>query len=173
MFRLWFRGCVLALASLFAVTNVEPAQAQSSEKLKLSYLAPDEGIFFFASNGWSESDPKSTNRTEKLFAEQSVRDFGNQLMAEITKQINNAAEAQGNEEAKVAAEAGPKLLKIVVSHPAMIYLKSFKPQDNPEIEMAIVVDAEKDGPESIAALKKLLALIPPHAAESTPRNSWR
>ncbi len=160
MFRSRFRKFLAVMLAVCSAWLATPAQAQSADKLKLSYLAPDEGIFFFASNGWSESDPNSTNRTEKLFAEHSVREFGQQLMVEITKQINNVAEAQGNKEAKVVAEAGPRLLKIVVSHPAVIYLKSFKPQDDPEIEMAIVVDVEKDGPEAIAALKKLLALIP-------------
>ena len=166
MFRSWLRGCVLALASLFAVTSVEPVQAQSSEKLKLSYVAPDECIFFFTYNGWTASDPKSTNRTDKLFAEQSVQDFGTQLMDEFTKALKSAATAQGSEEAQMAAEAGPKLAKIFLSHPGAIYVKSFKAADNPEPEMAIVFDAEKDGPEAIAAVKKLLALIPKEGPQS-------
>ncbi|TXT34299.1 MAG: hypothetical protein FD138_1695, partial [Planctomycetota bacterium] len=160
MLRSWFRGCVLALVSLFAVTSVEPVQAQSSEKLKLSYVAPDECIFFFTYNGWTESDPKSTNRTEKLFAEQSVKDFGSQLMEEVTKLINNAAAAQGNAEASIAAEVGPRLAKLALTHPGAIYVKSFKAAENPEIEMAIVIDAEKDGTEAVEALKKLLTLTP-------------
>ena len=113
MFRSWFRGCVLALASLFAMTSVVPAQAQSSDKLKLSYVAPYECILFFTWNGWTKSDPKSTNRTEKLFAEESVQDFGKQLMDEVTKLINSAAAAQGNEEATVAAQVGPTLAKLL------------------------------------------------------------
>ena len=162
MFRSWFRGCVLALASLLAVTSVVPAQTQSSDKLKLSHVAPDECIFFFTWNGWTESDPKSTNRTEKLFAEQSVKDFGKQLLEEVTKLINTAAAAQGNEQATVTAQAGPALAKLLLSHPAALYLKSFKPADDPDIEAALVIDAEKDGPEAVAAIKKLLALLPPH-----------
>lgn len=159
MFRTRFRGFLFALASLLAVTSVVPVQAQSSDKLKLSYVAPDECIFFFTWNGWTESDPKSTNRTEKLFAEQSVKDFGNQLMEEVTKLINTAATAQG-EQATVAAQAGPALAKLLLAHPGALYVKSFKPADNPEVEMAIVVDAEKDGPQAIDSFKKLLALIP-------------
>lgn len=160
MSRSWFRGCVLTLVALFAVTSVERVQAQSADKLKLSYVAPDECIFFLTYNGWTESDPKSTNRTEKLFAEQSVKDFGTQLVDEINKLISTAAAAQGNEEASIAAQIGPTLAKIFLSHPGAIYLKSFKPADNPELEMAIVIDAEKDGPEAIAGLRKLLTLAP-------------
>ncbi len=160
MFRSWFRGFVLALASLSAITSAAPVQAQSSDKLKLSYVAPDECILFFTWNGWTESDPTSTNRTEKLFAEESVKDFGKQLLDEVTKIINSAAAAHGNEEATVAAQTGPMLAKLILSHPGAIYVKSFKAAEDPEIEMAVIVDAEKDGPEAIAALKKLLALTP-------------
>ena len=160
MFRSWFRGCVLALASLFAMASVEPVQAQSVNKLKLAYVAPDDCIFFFTYNGWTESDPKSTNRTEKLFAEQSVKDFGTQLMEEVTKMINSAAAAQGDEQAAIAAQVGPKLATLALTHPGAIYVKSFKAAENPEIEMAVVIDCEKDGPEAISALKKLLTLTP-------------
>ena len=86
MRRFWF-----AMAALFAVTSVVPAQAQSPGKLKLAYVAPEECVFFLTWNGWTEADPKSANRTEKLFAEQSVKDFGNQLMDEFNKLINTAA----------------------------------------------------------------------------------
>lgn len=160
MFRSWFRGCVLALASLFAMTSAEPVHAQSANKLKLSYVAPDDCIFFFTYNGWTESDPKSTNRTEKLFAEQSVKDFGTQLMEEVTKMINSAAAAQGDEQAAIAAQVGPRLAKLALTHPGAIYVKSFKAAENPEIEMAVVIDCEKDGPEAVDALKKLLTLTP-------------
>ncbi len=160
MFRSRFRMFLVALLIFSSVWMTTPAKAQTPDKLKLSHVAPDECIFFFTWNGWTESDPKSTNRTEKLLAEQSVKDFGKQLAEEVTKLINTAAAAQGNEQASVAAVAGPALLKIALSHPVAIYLKSFKPSDNPELEMAIVVDSEKDGPEAIEAFKKLLALIP-------------
>jgi hypothetical protein len=151
--------CVL-IASLCAAWSAAPAAAQSPVKLKLSYVAPDDCIFFFTWNGWTESDPKSINRTEKLFAEESVKDFGKQLLHEVTKAINSAAAAQGNAEATVAAQAGPTLAKLALSHPGVIYVKSFKAAEDPEIEMAVIVDAEQDGPEAVAALKKLLALTP-------------
>ena len=152
-----FLAVVLTVCSAWLAT---PAQAQSSDKLKLSYVAPDECILFFTWNGWTESDPKSTNHTEKLFAEESVKDFGKQLLDEVTKIINSAAAAQGNAEATVAAQAGPVLVKLLLTHPGAIYVKSFKAAEDPEVEMAVIVDAEKDGPEAIAALQKLLTLTP-------------
>ena len=48
MFRSWFRGCVLALASLFAMSSVEPVQAQSANKLKLSSGATYDSLSLLA-----------------------------------------------------------------------------------------------------------------------------
>src|SRR5262245_12192279 len=162
MFRSRFRGILavaLTICSVWTATPA-PAQAPASNKLKLAYIAPDDCIFFVTWNGWSEPNPKSTNRTERLLAEESLKDFGNQLMAEINKAIDHAVKAEGNEQAAVAAQTAPTLLKLVLSHPGALYLKSFTPADNPDIEAAVVVDAEKDGPQAIDELKKLLALIP-------------
>ena len=160
MYRSRFRKFLAVVLTICSAWLATPAQAQSPDKLKLSYVAPDECILFFTWNGWTKSDPKSTNRTEKLFAEESVQDFGKQLIDEVTKLLNSAAEAQGDEDAKVAAQAGPVLAKILLSHPGAIYVKSFKAAEDPEVEMAVIFDAEKDGPEAITTLKKLLALIP-------------
>ncbi len=160
MFRSQFRKLLAVVLTVCSVWLATPAQAQSPDKLKLSYVAPDECLMFFTWNGWTKSDPKSTNRTEKLFAEESVQDFGKQLIDELTKLLDSAAEAQGDEEAKVAAKLGPVLAKILLSHPGAFYVKSFKAADNPEIEMGVVVDAEKEGPEAIAAFKKLMTLTP-------------
>lgn len=160
MFRTRFRGFWFALASLLAITSVTSAQAQSSSKLKLAHAAPEDCIFFFTWNGWTESDPASPNRTEALFAEKSVKAFGTQLIAEVNTLITAAAAAQGNEQASIAAQVGPALAKVAMTHPSAIYLKSFRPADNPELEFAIVIDAEGEGTEAVASFQKLLSLIP-------------
>ena len=161
MYRSRFRKFLAVVLTVCSAWLATPAQAQSPDKLKLSYVAPDECILFFTWNGWTKSDPKSTNRTEKLFAEESVQDFGKQLLDEVTKMINSAAAAQGNDEASVAALVGPVLAKLLLTHPGAIYVKSFTVADKPEIEMAVIVDAEKDGPEAVAALRKLLLTLTP------------
>ncbi|MFM9965809.1 MAG: DUF1559 domain-containing protein [Planctomycetaceae bacterium] len=160
MFRSRFRKFLAVVLTVCSVWLTTPAQAQSPDKLKLSYVAPEECLLFFTWNGCTKSDPKTTNRTEQLFAEESVQDFGKQLLEEITKQLSAAAADHGDEGIKLAAEVGPVLAKILLSHPGAIYVKSFKAADDPEIEMAIVVDAEQEGPAAIAALKKLLTLTP-------------
>lgn len=116
-------------------------------------------MLFVTWNGWTMPDPKSTNRTEKLFAEELVQDFFKQLDAEITKSIDNAASQQG-ERATIAAQVAPLLLKTALSHPGAIFISSFKLGDDPELEGALVLDAGTDGPQAIEALKKLLALGP-------------
>ena len=87
-----FLAVVLTVCSAWLAT---PAQAQSSDKLKLSYVAPDECILFFTWNGWTESDPKSTNHTEKLFAEESVKDFGKQLLDEVDRKSTRLNSSHG------------------------------------------------------------------------------
>ena len=95
MFRSRFRSVVAWVLTMCAVWSVTPVQAQSTGKLALAHVAPEECLLFVTWNGWTASDPKSTNRTEKLFAEESVRDFFHQLDAEITKSLDNAASRQG------------------------------------------------------------------------------
>lgn len=163
MFRSWFRSGLLALASLFAVTSTLPAQTPSSGKLSLAHAAPEECIFFVTWNGWTEPDPKTTNRTEKLFLEASVKEFLKQLGAEIDKVIEDAASRTGAAEATVVAKAAPLLIKTALTHPGAIYLSSFKAANNPEIEAALVLDAQDDGSKAVEAFKKLTDLIPRNA----------
>ncbi|MFM9965808.1 MAG: hypothetical protein ACKV2Q_31895 [Planctomycetaceae bacterium] len=78
------RWC-LCLVSLAFVGRVTPAPAQSLNKLSLAHLAPDKCLFFATWNGPAVGDPKSTNRTERLLAEESVQDFFQQLGAEADR----------------------------------------------------------------------------------------
>ena len=163
MFRSRFRSVVAAMMTLCALWCVTPeqvqAQAQPVNKLALAHLAPEECVLFVTWNGWSAADPKSTNRTEKLFAEESLQDFLKQLDVEVTKVIDSAASQQG-EEATVAAKAIPLLLKMALTHPGAIFVSSFKADEDPEIEGALVIDAGTDGSQAIEAVKKLIALTP-------------
>ena len=161
MFRSRFRSVMAAMMTLCAVWSLTPesAQAQSANKLALAHLAPEECVLFVTWNGWTAADPRSTNRTEKLFAEESLQDFFKQLDAEVTKVIDNAASQQG-EGATVAAKAIPLLLKMALTHPGAIFVSSFKADEDPEIEGALVIDAGADGSQAIEAVKKLIALTP-------------
>ena len=170
MFRSRFRSVVAWVLTMCAVWSVTPVQAQSTGKLALAHIAPEECLLFVTWNGWTASDPKSTNRTEKLFAEESVRDFFHQLDAEITKSLDNAASRQGGQ-ASIAEKAIVLLLKTAASHPGAIYVSKFriishsKMSDAPEYEGALVLDAGTDGPQAVEALKNLLSLIPPNQGD--------
>ncbi len=159
MFRLQIRSVVAWIMTTCAAWSVTPVQAQSTSKLALAHVAPEECMLFVTWNGWTPPDPKSTNRTEKLFAEESVQDFFKQLDAEITKSLGNAAARQGGE-VSVVAQAAPLLLKTALTHPGSIFISRFKLGDDPDLEGALVLDAGTDGPQAIEALKKLLALGP-------------
>ena len=167
MFRSRFRSVVACLLTLCAVLSMTPqtVRAQSAGKLALAHVAPEESLLFVTWNGWSASDPKSTNRTEKLFAEESLQDFLKQLDAEVTKAIDHAASQQG-EEATIAAKMIPMLLKTALTHPGAIFVSGFKPADDPEIEGALVIDAGTDATQAIESLKKLIALIPKEGPQS-------
>ncbi len=160
MFRSRCRSVVAGILMLCAAWSATPVLAQSFNKLALSHVAPDECIFFFTWNGWATPNPKSTNRTERLLAEESLQDFSKQLGAEIDKLIDNATAMQGNEEATVASQSLRLLAKTALKHPGAIYLSSFKPADDPQVEAALIVNAEQDGPQAIESIKKLINLAP-------------
>src|SRR5437667_9339972 len=87
------------LFSLVAALGLSPAGA-SSDKLEMAYVAPDECVFWLTWNGWKAPDPNSTNRTERLLAEESVKDFADQLNAEIDKLVGKIG--AGNDDAPIA-----------------------------------------------------------------------
>src|SRR5262245_42893755 len=95
------------LLLLVATVGLAPTGA-SSDKLEMAYVAPEQCVVWLTWNGWKTPDPKSTNRTERLMAEESLKDFVNQLNAEVDKLVGKA----GNE-----AQMVPVLIKSALSHP--------------------------------------------------------
>lgn len=165
MFYSLYRSGLFALVSLFVMTNVVPVEAQSPKPLALTHLAPEECLFFAAWNGPVVGDSKSKNRTEQLFAEESVRDFFQQLAAEADRIADRAIVQNPN------APPGPKILplflKTALNHPGAVFFTSMDLQQRPELEGAIVLDAEADGPETIAAFKKLIETFPKEGGSAT------
>ncbi len=158
MFRSWFRGCLLALASLFAVMNVAPVMAQSSPgKLALERLATEDTLVFLAWNGWQTPDPKSTNRVDKLMSEPSLREFIEQLGDEVLKLVQKAAADQPDGQSLV--ETMPVLLKSLTTKPgAFLWSKLDATLPQPIPEMSVVIDTGSDAAqvqEAIAKLKEL------------------
>ncbi len=135
---------------LVATVGLSPAGA-SSDKLEMAYVAPEQCVFWLTWNGWKTPDPKSTNRTERLLAEESLKEFADQLNAEIDK----LAAMAGNE-----AQMVPVLVKAALTHPGAVFLSSFNPEDPSQIEAALVVDAQSDGEKVVEIIKQLIAKAP-------------
>ncbi len=163
MFRSWFRGCLLALASLFAVTSVSPVMAQSSPgKLALERLATEDALVFLAWNGWQTPDPKSTNRVDKLVSEPSLREFVEQLGDEVMKLVQKAA--AGQPDGQLLVETMPVLLKSLATKPgAFIWSKLDVTLPQPIPEMSIVIDTGSDAAKIQEAITKLKELGPKQA----------
>ena len=138
------------LVLLVAAVGLAPTAA-SSDKLEMAYVVPEQCVSLLTWNGWKTPDPKSTNRTERLMAEESLKDFADQLNAEIEKLVGKA----GNE-----AQMVPVLVKAALSHPGAVFLSSFNPEDVTQLEAALVVEAQSDGEKVVGIIKQLLALAP-------------
>jgi hypothetical protein len=132
--------------------------------MTLGRLASDKSVFFLASNGWKKPVANSKNKTEQLWAEQSVQDFIEQLSDEIKQTIEH--QTQGNDEAVLAATTVSLFLSAVIEHPLAVSLTSFTAAQVPEINLAFVIDTESDAEKIREAFGKLIQMAPEEGPES-------
>ena len=160
--------CFRAVVVLFALIAVPlPIMAQGkpvaatgnsvrpnvAQEMKLGRLAPDKCVLFLAGNGWSKPQPGSTNKTEQLWAEESVQEFLTQLSNETQKTIERQST---DAESSLMATTLPVLLKAAVQHPLAISLNRFTASETPEIDLSVVIDAESDAAQVREAFEKLI-----------------
>ncbi len=91
----------------------------------LSKVAPEECLLYFSSAGMAKPDPKSSNQTEKLLAEPEVQ----KAFADLEKLVRTAiAESakKGSPKDKAMAEAGPTLIKALLTRPLAVYVSEVK-----------------------------------------------
>ena len=140
------------------VTPKDTPRASSNVEMALGRLAPNKPMVFLTSNGWKKPDSTSQNKTEQLWAEESVQEFFRQLGEEIQKTI----EEKGASDANTSVLAGtlPVLLKSMIQHPVAFTLNSFTPTAVPEIELSLIVDTEDEAPQIREAFEKLIKLAP-------------
>ena len=127
--------------------------------MALGRLATGKPVFFLASNGWQKPQPGSANKTEQLWAEESVQEFFQQLGDEIQATLNRKAE--GDKDFAQIASTIPVILKATVRHPLAVSLTSFTTASVPEINLAVVIDTEEDVAQVREAFEKLMILAPP------------
>src|SRR5258708_36900376 len=82
--------------------------------------APEECLYYLGWNGMAAPATESKNRTERFLADPGLREFVDQLGAQITGALRQ--KAKGQVEAEIVAEVLPGLLKTLATHPAAIYL---------------------------------------------------
>jgi hypothetical protein len=168
----------LAIASspVFAQSKPAPANKNSSKKanfnpksavmanVALGRLATEQTVFFLASNGWKKPDDNSRNKAEKLWAEESIQDFVQQLNDEIKKAV--ASQTERNQTASLIASAAPVFLRAAIEHPLAISLQSFTVTSKPEINLSIVIDTESDKAQIRELFEKLIAAAPKDGPDS-------
>ena len=91
----------------------------------LAKVAPEECLLYFSSAGMAKPDPKSTNQTEKLFAEPEIRKAVAELENVIRAGLKESAK-KGNPQQQAAAEAAPTLIKALLTRPLAIYISEVK-----------------------------------------------
>ncbi|HKI32019.1 MAG TPA: DUF1559 domain-containing protein [Gemmataceae bacterium] len=126
----------------------------------LAKIAPEECLLYFSSAGMAKPDAKSSNQTEKLFAEPELQ----QLAAEVEKLIRSRLKEAAKDdkpEAKTLAADGPTLLKALLTRPLAVYVAEVKlvPKAPPEVRAGAVVSLGEDADKLKAALERCLSVL--------------
>lgn len=157
----WHLWCAAVAALLLGSWLAPPTSAQTqSHQLKLTHAAGDDALAIITWNGWTDPDPKSNNRTERLLAEQSLKDFFNDLTKEVDKVISEQTNKLSDERTNIIAGTVPLMIKTVLTHPTAIVVGEKGNGSNP-VSFALVVDAGKDIDALVGAVHKMLKATTP------------
>jgi hypothetical protein len=128
------------------------------EDAVLAKIAPEECLLYFASAGMAKADTKSTNQTERLFAEPELRTLAAEAEKLIRAQLKEAAK-KGEPGAKTLAEDGPALVKVLLTRPLAAYVSQVKfiPKAPPDFRAGLVVHLGDEADAAKAALERCLA----------------
>src|SRR6516164_8391192 len=107
----------------------------------MAKIAPEECLLYFSSAGMAKPDAKSTNQTERLFAEPELRTLAVEAEKLIRNQLKEAAK-KGEPGAKTLAEDGPALVKVLLTRPLAAYVSQVKfvPKAPPDFRAGLVVN---------------------------------
>lgn len=157
----WHLWCVAAATLLLGSWLAPPTSAQTqNNQLKLTHAAGDDALAIITWNGWTEPDSKSANRTERLLAEQSLKDFFNDLTKEVDKVIAEQTNKLADEKANIIAGTVPLMIKTALTHPTALVMGEKGNGSNP-VSLALVVDAGKDIDSLVAAVHRMLKATTP------------
>jgi hypothetical protein len=124
----------------------------------LARVAPDECLFYAAWAGMAEPDPDSANQTEQLLAEAEVQQLIKTVTNRLEQVLQQEAAKQRNPQAQVVFDVVPKLLKMLVTHQAAVFVS--RAEAGPgglEVEAGLVLNAGGDIDTVSALLGRLQA----------------
>jgi hypothetical protein len=132
----------------------------------LAKVAPEECLLYFSSAGMAKPDARSTNRTERLFAEPEVRGAAAEIEKLIRAQLKESVKKQKPEE-QALAEDGPTLVRALLTRPLALYVPQVKPaaKGPPEVRAGAVVNLGEDADALGAALQRCVAALAPNKAK--------
>lgn len=143
MLRTGTRLFCVALIGVSAVWWTESVQAQSANPLKLAYATGEEPLAVILWNGFGEAKPDSSNRTQKLLAEQSLRDFAKDVSVQQHKFFSLITRLGNDDEPDDFASILFTLTESAFVHPSMITLNHVGARPG-ELRFAMVIDAGKE-----------------------------
>jgi hypothetical protein len=126
----------------------------------LAKIAPEQCLLYFSSSGMAKPDGKSTNQTEKLFAEPEVRHLAAGVETLIRTHLKEAAN-EGTPKGKALAVSGPivvTLVKALLTRPLAAYVAEVKaaPKGPPQFRGGAILSLGDDGDEIKTAFEKLI-----------------
>jgi hypothetical protein len=126
------------------------------EDTALTRIAPEQCLLYFSSSGMAKPDAKSTNQTEKLFAEPEVRHLAAGVETLIRARLKEEAK-KGKPEGQALAEAGPTLVKALLTRPLAVYVSEVKvaAKGAPQVRGGAILSLGDDGDEIKAAFEKV------------------
>jgi hypothetical protein len=131
---------------LMLILGLPPAPEDS----RVTHVAPDECLAYFSWAGVAVPDAKSANQTEQLLAEPELRDFFALIERAVRQGLSKAAQSE-SPEAVPAIQAVADLVKVVLTHPAAIYLGSIRRAAGAECFQAARLASENNGGRTVAA----------------------
>ena len=166
-----FTGITGLVMLLLSGSGVPLGMPPAPEDPTIFRAAPEECLWYLGWAGTAEPDPNSKNHTEQLLAEQEVQHFLTEVETQLVAALKRGAPP--NEEGRVAAEHGPKLVKALFTRPAAIFVASAGVGlSGPMVNGGAIVNLGDQAKDIEASLKTIERLAT--GRESTPDDAgWR
>jgi hypothetical protein len=132
----------------------------------LAKIAPEESLLYFSSAGMAKPDARSSNQTEKLFAEPEIQKAAAEVERLIRAQLKESVKQKKPQE-QALAEDGPTLVKALLTRPLALYVAQVKAAGKgpPEVRAGAVVSLGDDADALKAALQRVCSAVAPDKAK--------